>query len=453
MKKFLAVVRREYIQRVRTKFFVVATVLGPVLMALFTVGPMYMAGLKAGGPTRLAIVDESGRLYGRFRNALARPRYEPEEAQPDSLPSTVANSNQQEGMKRAAQLGAQGFVVERVSLEGRTLDEVKEELSVRVLRNELDGYVVIPASILQEGKAQFYGRNSGDVFTRETVRDRLTAAVREARLEENQIDQRVLDEINRRVSLTSMRISAQGEERVSGTAASGFFVVFAFGFLIYITVLLYGQVVLGAVIEEKETRIAEILFSSMRSFPLMIGKLLGVSLVALTQLGIWASAFLIFSLFGVGMLAARGMPIGMPHIAPSVFLYFGLFFLLGYFIYASIYAVIGSMVTTAQEGGQLAMPVVLMLAACLWLAVPVIRSPNSSFAFWVSMFPFFAPITMMVRIVTETPPFWQIALSLAIGFGTVVLLIWLASRIYRIGMLMYGKKANIPEVWRWLRQA
>jgi len=114
---------------------------------------------------------------------------------------------------------------------------------------------------------------------------------------------------------------------------------------------------------------------------------------------------------------------------------------------------VGSMVTTTQEGGQLALPVVLLLVAGLYLSFNIIRSPNSSLAFWASMFPFFAPITMLVRIVTETPPFWQILLSLGIGFATIVGLVWLASRIYRVGMLMYGKKATIPEVWRWVRQA
>ena len=152
------------------------------------------------------------------------------------------------------------------------------------------------------------------------------------------------------------------------------------------------------------------------------------------------------------MLASRGLTLHLPHIAPVVYVYFILFFLLGYFIYSTVYALLGSMVTTTQEGGQLALPIILFLAIAFYLAFPVIRSPDSSFAFWVSLFPFFSPITMLVRIVTQTPPFWQIALSLIIGFGTVVLLTWLAARIYRIGMLMYGKRASIPEVWRWLRQ-
>ena len=189
-------------------------------------------------------------------------------------------------------------------------------------------------------------------------------------------------------------------------------------FIIYLTILIYGQVVLGAVIEEKETRIAEILFSSVRPFVLMTGKLIGVSLVALTQLTVWITAFAVFSVFGVGMLASRGLPVNLPNISPIVYVYFVLFFLLGYFIYATIYALVGSMVTTTQEGGQLALPIILLLAIGFYLAFPVIRSPDSSFAFWVSMFPFFSPITMLVRIVTQTPPFWQIALSLIIGFST-----------------------------------
>jgi ABC-2 type transport system permease protein len=310
--------------------------------------------------------------------------------------------------------------------------------------------VVIPADILSGGKAEFYGRNTGDIFTRGTVANRLTRAVRDQRLAENQIDQRVLREAGRRVSLSSTKISSQGEEKVS---SNGFTLVFTFGMLIYVTVMLYGQLVLSAVLEEKETRIAEVLFSSMRSFPLMMGKLVGVSLVALTQLSIWLLAFLLFSVFGVGIAVAQGIPINLPHVAPMIPVCFILFFLLGYFIYATIYALIGSMVTTTQEGGQMAMPVVLMLVAGFYFVFPIIRSPNSSLAFWASMFPFLAPITMMVRITTETPPAWQIILSLTIGFVTVVGLVWLASRIYRVGMLMYGKKATIPEVWRWIRQS
>jgi ABC-2 type transport system permease protein len=448
MRKFLAVIKREYLQRVRTKFFVVATVMGPVMLALFTIVPVYIANINVGGATRLAVIDQSGKLYESFRNALTNPNDE-SESDNSNAAGAATRSNQQEQMRRNQQIGSQRFETELVSLNGRSLEQVKRELNDRVRTNELDGYVIIPADILADGKAEFFGRNTGDIFTRETVSDRLSRAVREQRLSENKIDQRMLREASRRVSLVSTKISARGEEKVGG---SGFMFVFSFGLLIYMSVLLYGQMVLGAVIEEKETRIAEILFSSMRSFPLMMGKLIGVSLVALTQLSIWGLGFLVLAGFGVGIAAAQGVPLNLPHVPPIVFVYFVLFFLLGYFIYATIYALIGSMVTTTQEGGQLAMPIVLMLVAGFYFVFPIIRSPNSSLAFWASMFPFLAPITMMVRITTETPPAWQIILSLAIGFATVVALVWLAARIYRVGMLMYGKKATIPEVWRWVRQ-
>jgi len=447
MKKFFAVIKREYLQRVRTKFFVVTTLVGPLMFALFGIVPLYIARMNIGGPTRLAVIDQSGKVYDRFRAALLQTVDEDED---DELDGERADPNQQKQMQRNPSFGGAHFEVELVPSNGRPLEELKRELNERVRQNELDGYVVIPADILSDGKAEFFGRNTGDIFTRGAVADRLTRAVREQRLAENKIDQQVLREAGRRVSLASTKISSRGEEKVSGT---GFMFVLSFGALIYVSVMLYGQMVLAAVLEEKETRIAEVLFSSMRSFPLMMGKLIGVSMVALTQLTIWGLAFLLFAAFGVGMAAAQGVPVNLPHVSPMIVVYFLLFFLMGYFIYATIYALIGSMVTTTQEGGQLAMPIVLMLVAGFYFLFPIIRSPNSPLAFWASMFPFLAPITMMVRITTETPPAWQIVLSLAIGFATVVGLVWLTARVYRVGMLMYGKKASIPEVWRWVKQA
>ena len=449
MRKFFAIIKREYLQRVRTKFFIVATVLGPVMLVLITVVPLFIATINVGGATRLAVIDQTGKIYDRFHNALTR---EDDEIEPgeNSNSGTAVNSNQQDQMQRTADLGDTRFEVEQVTLEGRSLEEAKRQLNERVRQNELDGYVVIPADILDGRSGEFYGRNIGDVFTRQTVANALTRAAREQWLAENKIDERLLRQASRRVTLSTTKVSATGEEKMAG---GGFMFVFSFGMLIYISVMMYGQIVLGAVIEEKETRIAEILFSSMRSFPLMMGKLVGVSLVALTQLSIWGLAFLLFVLFGTGIIESQGASVNLPHVPPIMFVYFVLYFLLGYFIYATVYALIGSMVTTTQEGGQLAMPIVLMLVAGFYFVFPIIRSPNSSLAFWASMFPFLAPITMMVRITTETPPAWQIILSLAIGFATVVGLIWLASRIYRVGMLMYGKKATIPEVLRWIRQA
>ena len=449
MIKLWAIIKREYTQRVRSRMFVVWTILGPLMMVAFTVVPAFIFQIKTGEATRLAILDQSGRMYERVRDSILRGRTADSNGQSGAA-SDAMNQNARERVQKTGELTAASYHIEQVALGERPLDEIKRGLSERVSSNQLDGYIVIPQDILERGEAEYYGRNVGDVITSEQLEESLSRAVTEERMVAANIDPNRVREMSEPVRMDTIKISEGGEERDSGGL---FYLVFLVGFLIYLTLIMYGQVILSAVIEEKETRIAEVLFSSVRSFTLMMGKLIGVSLVALTQYAVWAVAFGVFALYGVSVLAARGLDVSLPQIPPLLILYFFLFFLLGYFIYATVYALVGSMVTTTQEGGQVALPVMFMLIIGFYLAFPVLRSPNSSFAFWVSMVPFFSPITMMVRIVAQTPPFWQIALSFLIGCGTVLLLMWLAARIYRVGMLMYGKRASIPEVLRWVRQA
>lgn len=431
MNKLLAIVKREYVERVRTKLFIVATLLGPLIMLGFAVVPGLVFGLKAGGPTRLAIVDRTGRLYDSVSAAFTRAG---ESGGDDAPAAAAANRN--------------SIFESRYQLE-RATDP--EELNRRIARDQLDAYLVLPENLLGDGggPVEYYGRNLGDVVATREIRERVSEAVVEQRMSDNRIDRELVRRLSKRVEMNTSRVSERGAERDS--SGGSFMLAFVVGFFIYITTLMYGQAILGAVVEEKQTRVVEMLFSAVDSFTLMIGKLLGVSLVALTQYAIWTLAAAVFALYGVGALAASGVELALPPVAPAVVVYFFLFFLLGYFLYATIYLLVGSMVTTTQEGGQLIMPIIFLLIIGFYLAFPVIRSPSSSFAFWVSMIPFFSPITMVVRIVTETPPFWQIALSLLIGAATVIALIWLAARIYRVGMLMYGKRASIPEVWRWIR--
>ena len=449
MKKFLAVVKREYVQRVRTKMFVTLTVLGPVLLILFAVVPGLLFSLKTGDATRLAIIDQTSdaKLYERFRSTL----HDEGDFGNSDLGASI-NANTQERIEQAGRSVAGNFVTERVDVHGRTLEEVRRDLNRRIAAEELDAYLVFPSDILHnpESKPAYYGRNIGDVLTLSQIQERLNLAVNRQRLILAGVDEERLNALSQPIELDTYPVNEKGEagERDSG---AGFLMVFLVGFAIYLTILMYGQVILAAVVEEKETRIAEILFSSVASFPLMMGKLIGVSLVALTQLSIWGATFVAA---GAWMLRASGVEgLNIPQLQPLYVLYFLLFFLLGYFLYASIYALIGSMVTTTQEGGQLAMPVVMLLVFGFYLAFPVIRSPSSPLAFWVSMVPFFAPITMVIRIVSQTPPVWEIILSLFIGFVTVLALLWLTARIYRVGMLMYGKRATIPEVMRWLRHS
>lgn len=433
MKKFLAVLKREYIQRVRAKMFIVSTILLPVVMSLFVLVPAFILSIEA-VPMRVAVVDQTGKLYARLADAVANDEEPPE----------------QTGQSRTGpQMGKRAFVLEQVASVGPDAAEQRAQLEARLRKRELDGYMILPSDLLQHGKAEFFNNNPGDLFSRGVLQSSLNRAVREQRLIEAKVDPETRQGLFQPVQLQSVKIGDAGEKRDTGET---FVLVFGVGFIMYLAILMYGQIILGAVIEEKETRIAEILFSSVKPFTLMMGKLVGVSLVALTQLAIWGTAFSAFALYGVNLLASRGMPANIPAIPFVHYIYFALFFLLGYFIYATIYALVGSMVTTTQEGGQLAMPIILILVVSFYLFLPVSRSPDSSFSFWASMIPFSAPVAMLVRIVTRTPPFWQIALSLVIGISSVILIMWVASRIYRVGMLMYGKRASLPEALRWARQ-
>ena len=440
MKKFLAVVKREYVQRVRAKMFIVSTILLPLVMSLFGVVPAIILSIET-PPMRVAVVDQTGRMYSQVRQALLNDQ---QEADTQNTNTAAPRTTPRRTFSR--------FLLEEVNATEQPLDQIRASLDQRLRARELDGYVILPPDFLSRGQAEFFNRNPGDLFSPRVLQSAINRATREQRMIDANVDTKTRQELFKPVELQSVKIGAVGSQQQPDSGGS-FAVVFGIGFVMYLAILMYGQIILGAVIEEKETRIAEILFSSVKPFTLMMGKLVGVSLVALTQLAIWGAAFSVFALYGVGMLASQGMRANIPSIPFSHYIYFGLFFLLGYFIYATIYALVGSMVTTAQEGGQLAMPIILILVISFYLFWPVSRSPDSPFSFWVSMIPFSAPVAMLVRIVTQTPPFWQIALSLVIGFSSVLVIMWLASRIYRVGMLMYGKRASIPEAIRWARQA
>lgn len=431
MRKFLAVVKREYLQRVRAKMFIVSTILLPVVMSLFGIVPAVILSIDAGSAMRVAVIDQTGKMFEPLNQAI----------------ETDESRQEGSGTRRVRAFG--NFKLEPITSD-RSQEEIRADLEKRLESRNLDGYLLLPPDLLEGGQAEFFNRNPGDVMSLRMLDSALNRAAREQRLIEAEVDPKTREELFKPVKVQAMKVGAAGQERDRGER---FALVFGIGFVMYLAILMYGQIVLGAVIEEKETRIAEILFSSVKPFTLMMGKLVGVSLVAVTQLTIWGLAFSAFALYGASVLASRGVRAGIPSIPFSHYIYFVLFFLLGYFIYATIYALVGSMVTTAQEGGQLAMPIILILVVSFYLFFPVSRSPDSTFSFWVSMIPFSAPVAMLVRIVTQTPPFWQIALSLLIGFGSVLVIMWVASRVYRVGMLMYGKRASIPEALRWARQA
>jgi ABC-2 type transport system permease protein len=449
MKKFLSVVKHEYKKIVLKWSFLIATLLFPIIAAAFAIVPALIFSIK-GDATRVVIVDQSGKLAPRIRENLSSEKMAEKikQAQTDALKNLPAS--QEEQLKRSAEQMSESFIFVDYSSDAKSVEQIKRELNEKIIAKEIDAYLIVPADYESlDAKFEFFSRKAGDFVTNSSFEKAINGALRSQRLADANISEEKLKDLSRSIDLSVKKVSDKGDEKDS---EGSFFAGFIIGLMIYITLLIYGQQIMAAVIEEKETRIAEILFSSAKPFELMMGKLVGVGLAGLTQLAIWIISALVLVGIGIAQMSAAGLNISIPDITPLTVIYFFIFFLLGFFIYATIYALIGSMVTTVQEGGQFAMFPVIILVIGFYLSFAVIRDPNSPLAFWVSISPFLAPITMPVRIVAETPPFWQIALSILLNGAAIAGLVWLAARVYRVGMLMYGKRATIPEVWKWIRQ-
>jgi len=448
--KVFAVIKHEYKKVVLKWAFLIGTFLFPLLGVGFTVVPALIFSIE-GEPTRLVVIDQSGKIAERLTQNLSTERTRKKAVEDAEKQFGQINPSQAEGMKRGAAQLASGFIFINFNGAGKTLEEVRSELSSMAANDEIDAYLIVPADIdAPDATFEFRSRKAGDFLAKDALRRALNETVRSQRLSDAHIDETLLAGLSQNVDFDAKSISDKGQEKDSDVL---FIASLVTGMMIYISLTIYGQVIMGAVVEEKETRIAEILFSSARPFELLFGKLVGVGLAGLTQLGIWMiSLATLIGYLSTRSDAAELLP-SLPHITPLMIFFFLVFFVIGYFIYASIYALVGSAVTTVQEGGQFAMPVIMILLTGFYLCFAVIRDPNSTLSFWASIAPFIAPMTMPVRIMAEMPPFWHIALAIVINCLTIAGLVWLAGRVYRVGMLMHGKRANIPEVWKWIRQA
>ncbi len=450
MRKFLAVLKREYKRVVFTWAFLITTFLMPLIASFFVVIPMLIFSLE-GEETRIVVADRKGMIEPRFRRNLSPEKLaeRAEKAAQESLDNLTAS--QQDQLRQSSKQIGGNFLFVDYEAKGKSDTEIFGELKQLVAEKKIEAFVIVPPDISAEDvKFLFYTRKAGDFIVNSAIEDAMNDAVRAQRLADADISEEKLRAINKRISFTSLQLTEEGDTK---GADSGPVAAFVVAMLIYIVLAIYGQAIMSAIVEEKETRISEILFSSARPFELMMGKLVGVGLAGLTQLAIWITSLLLVLTFGAAAAFLSELEISVPTISVLTVVYFFVFFILGYFIYATIYALIGSMVTSMQEGSQFAFPPIMLLLVGLYFCFAVVRDPNSTLAFWVSIAPFFAPIVMPVRILSEMPPFWQIALAIILNLVSIMGLTWAASRVYRVGMLMYGKRATIPEVWKWIRQA
>lgn len=433
MRNTWLIIKREYLERVRTRSFIVLTLLLPAIVGGAFILPMKIATMKSGGKTPHLVVVTSSRQLGELARIqlLAKDRSDDEE---DNSTAKSASENTPDKDKYVIDVDTQPSDAERAALRDR------------ITTGAIDGYIWLSDEAIAQRKAIYSGRNATDFMDKSSLSRALTRAIAEQQLATRGVTNQQADDLFKPVKLDMVRMENGLESKASGGM---FFLIFGMVMLLYMAVIFYGVSVMRSVLEEKNTRILEVLLSSTTSTELMAGKLLGVGAVGLTQMVIWMVMAGSLALPSLAMYPS----LSEIHISPFALAAFVVFFLLGYLLYSAIYAGIGAMVTTEQEGQQLQIIIVLPLVVAVFVMGPILRAPDSPIAVWTSMIPFLSPLLMFARIAVQPPPAWQIALSLVLLTATIAGILLLCARIYRVGVLMYGKRPTLPEIVKWLKYA
>ena len=452
--KLLAVIKREYLQQVRGKAFWVATFLIPALgLAMIFLQVALQKTLVATG--RIGVVDVTGRLYAPLvAEYRARPTEEDEEKKAESKKDKTISDAQV--LEKAGQSQKPKVVTKldlfKADVTPETLPAVRTRLNADVQAGKIKAYIVLTPLTLDKGVAEWRAQSvKAEIVMRGQIARYLSRAVTKERLKDRGIDPAVYEAARMNVDLEAheakeVESGEDGRNVGMNIAISGIFI-----FLIYISIFVYGAFIMRGVLEEKNNRIVEVIVSSIRPTTLMLGKIFGIGLVGLTQYSIWACLALALAVPGIAAVA--GMGEGLPHVPVATVGAFVLFFILGYFLYASVYAALSAPFNTEQEAQQFVMlpTMLLMFTSFTWFFA--YNQPNGTLATVLSFFPLTAPLMMFMRISVQTPPLWQIATSVALLVATIVGVAWFAGRVYRVGILMYGKKPTLPEIFRWALQA
>lgn len=435
------VLKREYLTRVKSKGFWIATLVLPLAMAALVILPSMIA-MKTRARLTMAVVDELGDVAAGLEARLAS-----REAAREAGGAERAVAAASEG----ARPPAASFSVEVLAPAADAATQ-RADLDRRVLAGEIDAWLWISAAGLEENRVEYHGESVSNFITQGRLERALSEVVAEARLARAGLDARRVAALTHDVELDTVRVSAAGSRQEAGMA--GFFLAYFLFFLLYTVVTIYGQQVMNGVLEEKNTRVVEVLMAIVKPIELMLGKLAGIGAAGLTQLAVWMVAMFLLSAPGLaGALALGGGSFRIPPVTLPLVVHFLLLFLLGFLLFSSLYAAIGAATNNAQEAQQFAGIVIPFLIGPVLFMMPVINDPDSTLSVVLSLVPPFTPLLMMLRIAVKMPPFWQILAGYVLTAGFVAFLIWLCARIYRIGILMYGKKPTFAELWRWIRYA
>jgi len=447
MAKLLVVFRREYLERVRSKWFVLGTLLGPVFFILVAGAPR-LIGDRGDGTRDVAhieVIDATGAGLGARVVASLRERF------------PLSRAPYLTVVDESASAAAQDHAV------------------LRVQRDEILGYLALGPATLAGDSVRYEGRNANAHNDVDAIRLAVRSQVLALRMEREGIDARKVAEFQRfPLELHTQRIGDKGREKANQLSA--IFLGYAVALLLYMMIVIYGQAIMRSVLEEKTTRVAEVVVSSVNTDILLAGKILGVGLVAITQVLSWvvlsvlAMTYASPYLFGdqgraaavasaAGTVGAANSPglgllaLGIPPIPLWAAVALFCCFVMGFIFYASLFAAVGAMVNSQEDVQQAATPVMLLLVSSVIFMGPIMANPGSTMARTMSMLPTSAPIIMPLRITLIPVPWFEVVGALAGVAAACAASIWLSGRIYRVGLLMYGKKPSFGELARWVRHA
>lgn len=413
-RKMWTILAKEFLQIAKKKSFIISTVLTPVLMAAFFVIPALLTQ-AAHGEKIIHLVDLSGKYRTAFLESVAK-----DEARPD------------------------GLVLEAIDHAGASPAELVDRYRPLILDKKVAGLLVWPADP-QSGSIAYYGLNISDMSGLRFIEKHLQRAFTRTQLLAVDISDQLIDQATRTQSLQTFKVKKEGITQ-SSSQAEFLMAIFMLTMLMSV-IMAYGQLIMRGIIEEKNSRIVELLISSTTPKSVFFGKILGIGLVGLTQVGIWIAltvAYLFLSPWGVPAQY-------LSFLTPALAAYFAVFFVLGYFSFAILFSLVGAAVNTDEEAQQYSAPISYLLLVPFLLGVTMVtQNADSPVVVVSSLLPFFSPMLMFMRISMAMPPLWQIALSIVASLVTIWILIRAGARIFRVGILMYGKKPTLKEILNWL---
>ena len=429
MARLWAVIKREYLEAVRTKWFIFSTFFAPFLLGVLMILPIWLISKTAtqSDIAHVAILDASGTGLGkRVQSALGGG-------------VTTDTSRTQ-----------------LVVLDTMQLAASESAFTHLVMKKETGGYLVLGPRVLQDSVMRYAGRNGASMADVARIEGAVRQAILETRLERAGLDPERVSRVSaaRKVELQSEQIGDKGRQGSGGIVKFIFSVSLAF--LLYTSIVVYGQTVMRGVLEEKQTRVAEVVVSSVSTDTLLAGKVLGVGAVGITQQMLWVLTTLALTRVRGSIMRALHITLPsftIPTITPGALLLLVFFFVLGFLLYSAIFAAVGSMVNSDREAQQAQQPFMMLLIATAVLIQPVLFNPNTKLAVVASIVPFSAPVIMPLRLGATSVPWYELAASIGALLVTIAIVIWLASRIYRTGLLMYGKRPSLREVARWVRRS